>query len=126
MALFGDWADLSTFGGLSDIREFFHVNDELWDAVSTHLGQMDEHIRLVAALRGPVPNSSYSSGAGVANGKKDHGFPCGNPRGELRRLRSVGHFGDYPRREGQREGHNTDYFRSEGKSSKDEQLTGSK
>lgn len=61
MALFGEWAELANFDGLSDIREFFHVQDELWDAVSIHLGQMGEHIRLVAAL----PGSAITAACGL-------------------------------------------------------------
>ena len=61
MALFGEWAELANFEGLSDIRDFFHVQDDLWDAVSIHLGQMGEHIRLVAAL----PGSAITAACGL-------------------------------------------------------------
>ena len=63
MSLFGPWAELDQFGGLSDIRTFFHVNDELWDAVCIHLGQMGEHIRLCGA----IPVSAIPAACGLTN-----------------------------------------------------------
>ena len=62
MALFGAWDDLSNFGQITDIRVFFHLADDVWDAVCTHLGQTGEHIRLLGA----VPASAIPAACGLA------------------------------------------------------------
>lgn len=62
MALFGAWDDLSNFGQITDIRVFFHLADDVWDAVCMHLGQTGEHIRLLGA----VPASAIPAACGLA------------------------------------------------------------
>lgn len=55
MALFGPWSGLGGYSQLPDVLDHFNVSDEVWIAVTAHLGDPGNAIGLFSAIpRGTV------------------------------------------------------------------------
>eukprot|EP00434_Breviolum_minutum_P040624 symbB.v1.2.036105.t1/scaffold5010.1/size60825/7 len=61
MALFPSWGDLASFARVTQALEFFHVEDDVWQAFVHQVGEVREDMRLLAALSRPAVLAGCSS-----------------------------------------------------------------